>query len=128
LFYSRTTFSQELMMKPILKALSVGIGALAIPAYIVYAQTTPSPTPATSSVPYIPLFVNGATSGTSTTGGTSTGATTWFIDVAGQQIVACTQAASGTGGAAPTITCNRQPIPPASGTGGTPTSGTTTTP
>jgi hypothetical protein len=120
-------------MKPVLKALSIGIGALAIPAYVVFAQTAPSPTPTTSSVPYIPLFVSGATSGTST-GGTSGGASTWFIDVAGQQIVACTQAASGTGGAAPTITCNRQPIPPASGTGGTPgtpgtpTSGTTTTP
>jgi hypothetical protein len=106
-------------MKPLLKkVLAVGAPALAIPAYIVFAQTAPSPTPSSSSVPFIPLFVNGTTSGTTTggTGGTTGGANSWFIDVAKNSIVQCSQAAAsggGTAGAGEALNCTSTPIPTA---------------
>src|SRR4051812_18526547 len=101
-----------------MKPFSLLIATLAMPASLAFAQTPDTPgTPATpgttgtagqSSVPFIPLIGSGSAG----TGGTST-STAWFVDVAKNQVVLCSQSGTApTGGAAGlSFTCTAQPIP-----------------
>jgi hypothetical protein len=108
----------------LMKALTLCAAALAIPAGIVLAQTTPAPTPAPTTTtsgnpPYIALFSSGG-GGTS---GTSGAGATWFIDTANKLVVMCSQGASGSTGGSGTgqsITCTAQAVPSAA-SGGMPT-------
>ncbi len=92
-----------------MKSFSLLIATLAIPSSVAFAQTPP---PTTNSIPYIPLL---GTSGTTGTGGSSS-ASAWFIDVANNLVVLCSQPATGTGGGGggtQSFTCTAQPIPTA---------------
>jgi len=98
-----------------MKRLSLFVATLAIPYHIAFAQLGLPPTaPTNTSIPstgtpppgpYIPL------AGTSTT--TSAGSGTWFIDVAGQRVVFCSQngATTGTAATASGFTCTAEAIP-----------------
>ena len=99
-----------------MKSLTLLAGALAIPAVIAYAQTTPPPT--NGQAPYIPLFSSSGGPGDTGTGTSST----WFIDTTRNLVVMCTQSATGGGGAgAQPFTCMAQAVPTApSGTPGAP--------
>lgn len=103
-----------------LKLLSLLIAAATIPASTAFAQTPAAPAAGSGQAPYVALFGtgnsgNGGGNASGNGGGTSTGAgnSTWFVDVARNQVVLCTQTGTGTGGAAgaQAFTCTAQPVP-----------------
>jgi hypothetical protein len=92
-----------------MKSIPLLIATLAIPSSVALAQTPPT-TGGSSSMPYIPLF--------GSTGGTGGGSSTWFIDVAKNQVVQCSLPSGGTPEGSPTqsFTCTAQPVPAAAPT------------
>lgn len=105
-----------------MKPLSLLVASLAVPA-MTFAQTPI--TPATGGqAPYIALFGSDGGGGTTTGGSNST----WFIDVAKNQVVLCSLGGAAAGGQS--FTCTAQPVPaavPAAGGATPPAAGTPAT-
>jgi hypothetical protein len=119
----KVLLTKEINMKPF----SLLIATLAIPGSLAFAQTTGTTgttgTASQSSIPFIPL-IGSANAGT---GGTSN-STAWFVDVAKNQVVLCSQSAAATTGGttSQSFTCTAQPIPAATSataSGATPSGG-----
>lgn len=105
-----------------MKRLSLLIAALALPSSLVFAQTPGG------TAQYIPL--PGTSGAPGAGGGAASNATAWFIDVATNRVILCSQSGT-TGGGGPAnqnFTCTAQPIPAATPTPGTPTTPTTPAP